>query len=66
MSMPERYMWVATAKKKKHTMHLAAFKRNGQFDGAMCGINLDFNRSCNLPLGQPICKRCRKAEARVR
>lgn len=40
-------------------MHLAEYNRLGAQVGALCGER-EFSRSCNLPLGQPICGRCQK------
>lgn len=46
--------------KRRRVMHLAAYNRVGEFDGALCGINHNFNGSCNLPLGRRICKNCER------
>jgi len=56
----ERFIWETGHKRRK--MHLASYDRLGRFAGALCGIQHVFNRSCNLPLGRPTCKRCLKIE----
>lgn len=45
-------------------MHLAEYNRLGAQVGALCGER-EFSRSCNLPLGQPICSRCREIAAEI-
>lgn len=61
--LTERFIWEHGHKRRK--MHLAGFNRLGQFDGALCRIPLPFDRSCNLPLGKGVCKRCKKAEIQL-
>jgi hypothetical protein len=53
-----RYLYEAGKKRRK--MHLCAFDPfTGQPDfSALCGIDLPFNRTCNLPLGRKVCVRC--------
>jgi hypothetical protein len=46
---------------KHRVMHLPEYNRRGEVVGAACGTKLELNTSCNLPLGQPVCKKCRKA-----
>lgn len=50
---------------RRRVMHLAGYDRLGKFAGVLCGSRLNFDTSCNLPLGQPTCKRCRAIEARL-
>lgn len=45
---------------KRRVMHVAAFDRFGNVAGSWCNRS-DFNTSINLPLGLPVCKKC-KAE----
>jgi len=45
-------------------MHLAEYDRLGAQIGALCG-ETEFSRSCNLPLGQPICSRCQEIAAEI-
>jgi hypothetical protein len=59
----ERYIWQSGASRRK--MHLAGYDRLGRFAGALCGIQHDFNRSCNLPLGRKTCKRCIAVESKL-
>lgn len=40
-------------------MHLADHNRLGAIVGALCGAR-GFSRSCNLPLGQPVCTDCQR------
>jgi hypothetical protein len=58
--MTERFIWERGKKRRK--MHLASFDRLGRYAGPLCGIDLDFTASCNLPLGKGVCKRCLKIE----
>lgn len=51
-------------KGNRTVMHLAEYNRLGAQIGALCGER-QFTRSCNLPLGQPICGRCREVEAEI-
>ena len=46
---------------KRRVMHLAEYDKRGGVVGAACGSGVDLNTSCNLPLGQPVCKKCNKA-----
>ena len=46
---------------KRRVMHLAMYDKHGAIAGSWCGRK-NFDTSCNLPLGQPICKFCRKAQ----
>jgi len=46
---------------KKRVMHLPEYSRSGEVMGAACHTTVELNTSCNLPLGQPVCKKCRKA-----
>lgn len=50
---------------RRRVMHLAGYNRLGGFAGVLCGSSLAFDTSCNLPLGQRICKRCRSVEQRI-
>ncbi len=44
----------------RRVMHIAAYDRMGRETGqSLCGKN-GFNTTCNLPLGQPICKKCKE------
>jgi hypothetical protein len=52
------FVWKRGDGSKRRVNHLAGFNRLGQFAGALCGSSLDFDTSCNLPLGKPTCKRC--------
>lgn len=52
----ERFVWETG--KPRRVMHLSSYDRLGGFAGALCGIPHNFNRSCNLPLGKRICRRC--------
>ncbi|MBO9377880.1 hypothetical protein GG804_13990 [Sphingomonas histidinilytica] len=45
-------------------MHLADYNRLGVVVGALCGKG-EFSRSCNLPLGQPVCTACSQAAAEI-
>ena len=47
---------------RKRVMHLPEYNRHGEIIGTMCHTKLELDTSCNLPLGRPICKKC-KAEA---
>jgi hypothetical protein len=58
--MTERFIWERGKKRRK--MHLASFDRLGRYAGPLCGINIGFTASCNLPLGKGVCKRCLKVE----
>jgi hypothetical protein len=60
--LTERFIWQHGAGNRRRVMHLASFNRLGGFAGALCGISLTFDRSCNLPLGKRTCKRCLKIE----
>ncbi len=42
-------------------MHLPEFNRRGEVIGAACKTTIALNTSCNLPLGRPVCKKCRRA-----
>ena len=57
-----RFVYQRGSGSKRRVMHLAGFDRLGRFSGVLCGSALPFNTSCNLPLGQPTCRRCRKIE----
>lgn len=46
---------------KRRVMHMPAYNRAGQIVSALCG-RMDFDTSCNLPLGQRICKDCLKRQ----
>lgn len=56
----ERFIWETGHKRRK--MHIAGFDRLGNFVGALCGVDHDFNRSCNLPLGRTTCRNCLRIE----
>lgn len=45
-------------------MHLPEYNRLGAQIGALCGER-QFSRSCNLPLGQPICERCNAGAVQI-
>lgn len=45
-------------------MHLAEYDRLGAQIGALCGEK-DFTRSCNLPLGRPICEKCNRIAVEI-
>ncbi len=59
----ERFIWQSGHPRRK--MHLASFDRLGRFAGSLCGIDHQFDRSCNLPLGKPTCWNCIKIERRL-
>lgn len=44
---------------ERRVMHLAHYDAHGQIDQTWCG-RTDYDTSINVPLGQPICKVCRK------
>lgn len=46
---------------RNRVMHLPEYDRRGNCVGAACKTKLELNTSCNLPLGLPICKKCRRA-----
>lgn len=58
----QRYVYRRGEGAKRRVMHLAGYDRLGRFAGVLCGSDLDFNTSCNLPLGQRVCRRCRRIE----
>lgn len=46
----------------RRVMHLAEYDRFGNVAGTLCRVaGIRYNTSSNLPLGQPVCKKCRKA-----
>lgn len=52
------YIWQRGEGNKRRVNHLAGFNVLGKFAGALCGSQLDFDTSSNLPLGRRTCKRC--------
>ena len=60
-----RFIWQSGPGARRRVMHLTGFDvRTGRPTmQALCGAIRDFNRSCNLPLGQRICTRCRREAA---
>lgn len=58
--LTERFIWESGKSRRK--MHLPSYDRLGRFSGALCGVAHNFNRSCNLPLGNGVCKRCLAVE----
>jgi hypothetical protein len=52
------FIWKRGRGNGRRVNHLAGFDRLGNFAGALCGSRLDFDTSCNLPLGRRTCKRC--------
>jgi hypothetical protein len=61
--LTERFIWQHGHKRR--VMHLAGFDRLGRFAGALCGMAHIFDRSCNLPLGRRVCKRCKSVERNI-
>jgi len=58
----KHYVWCRGAGAGRRVVHIASFDRLGRFAGALCGIAIAFDTSCNLPLGRPVCERCRSIE----
>lgn len=54
------FVWKRGEGNKRRVNHLAEYDRLGRFAGALCGIALDFDTGCNLPLGRRTCKRCNR------
>lgn len=52
------FIWKRGEGNKRRVNHLAAFDRLGRCVGSLCGSQLEFDTSCNLPLGRRTCKRC--------
>jgi hypothetical protein len=52
------FIWKRGDGNKRRVNHLAGYDKLGRFSGALCGSTLDFDTSCNLPLGRRTCKRC--------
>lgn len=57
-----RYVYRRGSGAKRRVMHLPGFDRLGRFAGVLCGSTIDFDTSCNLPLGVRTCKRCAEIE----
>jgi len=58
-----RYIWEKG--KPRRVMHIQRFDRSGQASmSALCGIDLNFNRTINAPwgLGRKVCKKCLSTE----
>lgn len=57
-----RYLYKRGDGVNRRVMHLTPFdSRTGQPTmQPLCDSTLQFNTTCNLPLGRPICKRCLK------
>jgi hypothetical protein len=60
----QRFVYRRGEGARRRVMHLAGYNRLGRFSGVLCGSQLDFNTSCNLPLGRPVCRKCCRVEAR--
>jgi len=64
-----RYIWDANKPyNTRRVMHIARFTQTGEMLlEAVCGIDLNFNRSINAPfgLGHKICKRCLRRAKKV-
>lgn len=60
-----RYVYHRGHGAKRRVMHLAGYDRLGRFAGALCGSALNFDTSCNLPLGLRTCKRCAAIERSI-
>lgn len=54
------YIYKRGAGNRRRVNHLSGFDRLGRFAGALCGSKLDFDTSCNLPLGRRTCKLCHR------
>jgi hypothetical protein len=61
----ERFVYKRGQGAKRRVMHLAGYNRLGAFAGVLCGSQVAFNTSCNLPLGQRVCKRCKATERKL-
>lgn len=59
------FIWKRGEGNKRRVNHLAGFDQLGRCAGALCGSPLDFDTSCNLPLGRRTCKRCSKKWAEL-
>lgn len=46
---------------RNRVMHLAEYDRAGNVVGPACKTTLQVDTSCNIPLGRPVCRKCRKA-----
>jgi len=47
--------------KRKRVMHIQATNNAGQSEmKAICGIDHNFNRTINVPLGRKICSNCKR------
>jgi len=60
-----RFLYKRGRGARRRVMHLTPFDpRTGKPTMfPLCPTRLPFDTTCNLPLGQRICKRCRKAES---
>lgn len=58
----ERFVYKRGQGAKRRVMHLAGYDRLGEYAGPLCRTTMPLDTSCNLPLGQPTCKRCSKVE----
>ncbi len=52
------YLYKRGKGSKNRVVHLAEYDRLGKITGALCNTSLQLNTSCNMPLGQPVCKKC--------
>lgn len=63
-----RYLYDRSPGAKRRVMHLCGYSpTTGQPTmQPICGRNygVQFNTTCNFPLGQPVCKRCMGAAQR--
>ena len=59
-----RYLYRRGYGARRRVMHLTLFDpRTGEPTMVpLCGINQQFDTTCNLPLGQRACKRCRAVQ----
>jgi hypothetical protein len=61
-----RYLYQRGRGSKRRVMHLCRFDQFGNATmQPICGRvgGLNFDTTCNVPLGQPLCKRCRASAA---
>ena len=59
-----KYVYKRGKGARRRVMHLSAHDRTGQIVGVLCGsTRVRFDTYINVPLGVPVCKRCRAALA---
>ena len=58
------YLYKRGAGAMRRVMHLARYNSRGEIIGAACGTRIGLDTSCNLPLGQPVCKSCKAQQRR--